>query len=167
MFAISPKGIGQRVGARRISAEWPLVDGEAFIADDWNDGMVLAADGLSLEQGVPPPTGDDVNSERERRIRLGVTVKTSTGKTIHVQTRTSDEMALIDRLAARAIVMEQAGGGAITFRDADNVNYEMQASEVLEMKLLVDESIEAIYKASWELKSGVIPGDYADDRHWP
>ena len=61
MYAITPKGIGKKVGARAIKPEWELVEGETFKAEDFNADMVLAEDGISLRQGTelelnPPPT---------------------------------------------------------------------------------------------------------------
>lgn len=48
MFAISPRGIGNAVGARAVrSATDDLVGDETFIAD-WAPGMVLAEDEVSL-----------------------------------------------------------------------------------------------------------------------
>lgn len=56
MFAITPNGVGKPVGARRIRDGWPLAEGETFTlpGDTVIDGMVLAADGVSLEPAPPP-----------------------------------------------------------------------------------------------------------------
>ena len=61
MFAITPRGIGKKVGARAIRPDWDLVEGETFTVEDFNEDMVLAEDGISLRQGTdtelnPPPT---------------------------------------------------------------------------------------------------------------
>lgn len=47
-YAIAPRGIGKPVGARLIEPGWPLAEGETFKTDNWNENMVLAADGKSL-----------------------------------------------------------------------------------------------------------------------
>lgn len=61
MHAITPKGIGKKVGARAIRPDWGLAEGETFTVEDFNEGLVLAEDGISLRQGTdielnPPPT---------------------------------------------------------------------------------------------------------------
>lgn len=53
MYAITPLGIGKKVGARSIRPDWELTDNETFTVDEWNDTMVLAEDGKSLRQGTP------------------------------------------------------------------------------------------------------------------
>lgn len=57
MWAITPKGIGKEVGARAIKEGWTLAPGETFTVAAFTPGMVLAADGQSLDaapQAVPP-----------------------------------------------------------------------------------------------------------------
>lgn len=50
-LAITPKGVGEKVGFRTIQDDWPLGPGETFTVPEGTavENMVLAADGLSLE----------------------------------------------------------------------------------------------------------------------
>ncbi len=48
MWAIEPKGVGNKVGARAINSDWPLEAGETFKADVWDESLVLAEDKVSL-----------------------------------------------------------------------------------------------------------------------
>ena len=50
MYAITPKGIGKKVGARAIRPDWGLAEGETFTVEDFNADMVLAEDGISLRE---------------------------------------------------------------------------------------------------------------------
>ena len=65
-YAITPRGIGRRVGARLIHDDWPLEEGELFVVAEEVDipNMVLSADGNSLETGTPPP----MTAEERRNI---------------------------------------------------------------------------------------------------
>lgn len=49
MWAIKTNGVGKLVSARAIEPNWPLADGETLKLEDWQPGMVLADDGVSLE----------------------------------------------------------------------------------------------------------------------
>ena len=79
MYAITPRGVGKKVGARAIEDEWPLEPGETFKSDAWAPNMVLAEDGQSLRPGteaelapptVPPPPETAVLYDHENRIRV-------------------------------------------------------------------------------------------------
>ena len=50
MYAITPHGIGKKVGARAIEPGWDLLVGEAFTIETFTIGLVLAEDGISLRQ---------------------------------------------------------------------------------------------------------------------
>ena len=50
MYALTPKGIGKKVGARSIRPDWGLAEGETFTVEDFNADMVLAEDGVSLRE---------------------------------------------------------------------------------------------------------------------
>jgi len=67
-FAITPRGVGNRVGARRIKDDWPLEDGEAFTVDGNTDveNMVLAADTVSL---APAPKSKPLNIDEKIAAR--------------------------------------------------------------------------------------------------
>ncbi len=61
MYAITPNGVGKKVGARATRSSWPLLDGETFTVDKCEKTDVLAKDGKSLRKGTeaelnPPDT---------------------------------------------------------------------------------------------------------------
>lgn len=65
MFAITPKGVGKRVGARAIRPDWPLLEGESFTVEECKGTDVLAEDGKSLREGTeielnPPDTRTNI-----------------------------------------------------------------------------------------------------------
>jgi len=53
VWAISPNGIGERVGARRVNPGWELNQNETFVVDEYFPTMVLDSDGLSLRYPTP------------------------------------------------------------------------------------------------------------------
>lgn len=63
-WAITPYGVGQPVGARFIRDNWPLVDGETFTVPEgaYSSGMVLAADGRSLDPAPAPVAPDAIDA---------------------------------------------------------------------------------------------------------
>lgn len=49
-YAITPRGIGKRPGARCIRDETPLAPGETFTVSDFTPDLVLAEDQISLRE---------------------------------------------------------------------------------------------------------------------
>jgi hypothetical protein len=62
MFAITPKGIGKRVGMRRVRDGWTLAPTE-YIVSSYTEGDVLGADGVSLE-----PASNEIPPTKAERI---------------------------------------------------------------------------------------------------
>lgn len=62
MYAITPKDIGEKVGARAIRPEWPLMEGETFTVESLNEDDVLAED----EESLRPGTRDELNPPDRR-----------------------------------------------------------------------------------------------------
>jgi len=58
MFAITPRGIGKKVGARSIRQGDSLMEGETFVVEDFQESMILDQDGASLV------VGDDIELVR-------------------------------------------------------------------------------------------------------
>ncbi len=96
MYAITPKGIGKRVGMRVVKEGWTLEPTE-FIVSSYTEGDVLGADGVSLEPAANeiPPT----KAERIARITGG-------------DDRTEVLFSLVFKLNNRVRVLE--GKAAIT-----------------------------------------------------
>ena len=65
MFAITPKGIGKKVGARSINPDWDLAAGETFTVEDFNADMVLAEDSVSIRQGTELELADPVDNRSD------------------------------------------------------------------------------------------------------
>lgn len=64
MYAITPNGVGKKVGARAIRPDWPLLKEETFTVDECKSTDVLAEDEVSLRTGAeeelnPPDTRTD------------------------------------------------------------------------------------------------------------
>lgn len=64
MYAITPNGIGEPVGARQIRPGASLISGETFTVDTWEPSMVLAEDGVSLRY----PTPAEISAQRAALI---------------------------------------------------------------------------------------------------
>lgn len=77
MWAIKPKGVGKRVGARRIKPNWSLTDSETFKVNEFDESLVLAEDGVSLRPGtvqeLAPPVPDP--SLEDALIEAGIITK--------------------------------------------------------------------------------------------
>lgn len=55
----------------------------------------------------------------------------------------------------------------MTFRDADNIDHELTAAQVIEMGVQAAQAVDAIYKASWAIKAmEPIPVDFRQDSYW-
>ena len=48
MWAIKLNGVGNEVGGRPVRKGWPLSEGEDYITEDYEPGMILDADGTTL-----------------------------------------------------------------------------------------------------------------------
>ncbi|OHV85983.1 hypothetical protein LCM4579_00105 [Ensifer sp. LCM 4579] len=111
----------------------------------------------------PPPTGEDVNAERQRRIIDGAVFNG-----IHVTGRDEDIMNLTN--LALAAQVRIAGGDTTTlttYRDGGNVDHDLTPAEVLGLWQQASARVSAIYAASWALKAmEPIPADYANDSYW-
>ena len=113
---------------------------------------------------------EKVDAERDRRIALGQTVTLSDGRTIKVQTKTEDDFMALDRLQNKALAysLMQKPDVKMSLRDADNQMHELTASQMIELRELVDWEVQAIYEASWQLKDlSPIPENFADEKFWP
>ena len=66
MYAITPRGIGKKVGARAIHTGMDLVNGETFKTTDWSEDMVLAEDEVSLRKAVGNERQHVINAKQKR-----------------------------------------------------------------------------------------------------
>lgn len=121
-----------------------------------------------LIDAIPPAiTNHQVNTERDRRINLQVTVLLSTGKTFPVNMANGGRANISD-MALMAVVKNSSGIATdFTFRDASNTDHQLTNNEVIEMGMQAAANYDAIYKKSWALKAlNPIPTDYTDDSYW-
>lgn len=110
-----------------------------------------------------------INTERERRIALGVTVNVTGDGDIPVQGRDED-IRNIQGLGLGALARVSLGDTSTitTFRDANNVDHDLVPQQVLELWQKSAGAVEAILQASWTIKAmDPIPEDITDDALWP
>lgn len=121
---------------------------------------------------APPPapiTTDQVNAERDRRIALGYTAMTTTGKTMPVDTRNDVDFRNLNGLGSAALARVVAGStDTFDFTGADNVTRTLTPQEMMEVSMQALAHVDAHYAAARALKAmAPIPVDYADNSHWP
>jgi hypothetical protein len=124
---------------------------------------------VNVLEDVPPPSSEDINAERERRIASGATVTVTGAGDIPVQGRDVDVRNL-QGLGLAALARVSAGDTVTitTFRDADNVDHELTPPQVLELVQKASAVAEAIIAASWAIKAmDPMPADVSDDGLWP
>lgn len=67
-YAITPKGIGRRPGARCIRDDTPLTASETFTVTSFTPDLVLAEDGLSLRE----KTQEEIDAEAAAVVAVDV-----------------------------------------------------------------------------------------------
>lgn len=147
----------------------------AFVPDDLdNRHRQEIADWEALGNTIlpyeaPPPSTDDVNAERERRILAGTTVTVPGIGSIPVQGRDEDARNL-QALGFAASLRIGAGDAATltTFRDAENFDHDLTPPQILALWQGAADYVSAVYQASWALKEmAPIPADYSNPSYWP
>lgn len=125
----------------------------------WQDGEVV--------EHVPPPvppTAEDVNRERQRRIIAGKPIDG-----VHVTGRDEDARNLTD--LALAAQLRISGGDTTTlttYRDGNNVDHDLTPVQMLQLWQQSAEYVSALYAASWAIKAmDPIPADVTADELWP
>ncbi|WP_207900511.1 hypothetical protein [Shinella sp. JR1-6] len=165
-------------------------DPESFTAGEIADaGFVAAPDAPAYEPAtehlgwdgaawtvtaLPPPTGDDVNAERDRRIEAGATFVVAGYGPVPLQGRLKDQINLQSRLiAAQGAKAAGITDPILLLRDAADVNHMLTADQMIELVTKGVAWIEAVMQVSWNMKDGVapfeagIPPDYAENTYWP
>lgn len=117
-----------------------------------------------------PPTDDDVNAERARRILAGLTI-TVPGHPAPIRLTGDEQTERNLQSLAMAAQMRVAEGDTTTpttWRDADNADHALTPPQLLALWSAAAAYVSAVYAASWALKDATpIPADYADNTHWP
>ena len=125
----------------------------------------MTVDELATQQEA---RSDAVNAERARRITEGTTVNVTGVGAIPVAGREEDTRNLQGLVTAAQLRLASGDTTtAISFRDDANNMHALAPAQVVELWEKAAGYISAVYAASWTLKDGTIPADYADDRHWP
>ena len=109
-----------------------------------------------------------VNAERARRIVAGTEIAIDGYGPIPVQGRPEDMTnltGLYNIATEKRRTMDTTA--SMVFRDRDNVVHSLTPQNMIDLYVAAIAWVEAIYQASWALKEGAVPRDYADDRHWP
>ncbi|MEO0980015.1 MAG: hypothetical protein AAFY24_22315 [Pseudomonadota bacterium] len=128
----------------------------------------------SAEPAAPPPTNDEVDAERQRRIDQGAEFDLVGGLTIAITGRQRDQTTLT---GVYMVALAQHGAGetgqTLVYRDRTNVNHMLTPQQVIDLYLKGLQWITAIMQVSWDMKDGAgiytdgIPADYVEDDHWP
>ncbi|WP_439604454.1 DUF4376 domain-containing protein [Shinella sp.] len=121
------------------------------------------------------PTGEEINSERDRRIAFGRTFTVTGYGDVPLQGRIQDQVNLQSRLiAAQSAKALGVTDPVLVIRDAANVNHMLTPDQVIELVSAGTAWIEATMQVSWDMKDGVAPFedgapyDYAtNEAYWP
>lgn len=165
-------------------------DPSSFTADEISDAGYVAApaqpeyDPLTEQLGwdgeawtvtaLPPPSGEEINAERDRRIAEGKTFNVSGHGDVVLQGRIQDQMVLQARLNA-ALMKKAAGSTAadLFIRDKNNVIHYLTPDQMIELVSEGIDWIEETMQVSWAMKDATTPFtagapfDYTEDHHWP
>lgn len=147
-----------------------LPDNHPAMTDDI--ALITVSDWKSLASLAIAPAiirSDDVNTERARRIGLGITVPVTGIGIVSLQgdAQSRENLSGLYSAALGRMIAGQTTH-VTTFRDADNRDHKMVPLQIMEMWGNGGAYVEAVYKASWAIKAlQPIPVDYADDSHWP
>lgn len=153
----------------------PSAFGAEVLTDpDVGIGWIRQPDNSWLAPAGPaqiPPTDEDVNAERDRRIRAGKSFTPSGYGTAIRTLGTETDMRNLQNLAQVAQVRIAAGlSSDITpFRDADDVVHQLTQPQMLDLWLQGFAYVSAIYQASWMIKDNPsgIALDFKQDSYWP
>jgi hypothetical protein len=105
---------------------------------------------------------EGVNQERTRRIAAGTTING-----IPVQGREQDMTNLTGLFNVASLRQQSGDATPIQFRDRDNVLHDLTPTQMIDLYVGAIAWVESVYQASWLLKEGEVPRDYADDGYWP
>lgn len=151
------------------------IPSEALDISDTHWGELISHNGAakfinnSIEIVTPVSTTEDVSFERDLRIAAGQPVTISDGRTFTVQTRDEKDFRNINGLVLKAILLQSNGDTTttITFRDADDNDQTLTASQMIEVGTIVGDKVDNIYKKSWTLKAmSPIPDNFRDNLFW-
>lgn len=120
---------------------------------------------------VPPPvTSSQVNAERDRRVAEGCLVEIpGLGGKVALQGRDHDLRNLQGLTIAATLRLQQGDYTHLTtFRDRNNVDWELTPSQIIHLWKEGADFVSSIYAVAWMLKDqSPIPSNYNEDHLWP
>lgn len=116
---------------------------------------------------TPPPSGADVNRERDRRIMLPKTVTLPNAGMMTVDMANGGREN-IGQLGTAAIARTMNNiTGTISFRDADNTDHNLTNADLIAMGLQIMAQVSALHVKARAIKAmNPIPADYTSDTYW-
>lgn len=151
----------------------------ASIVDRGDSDLSSIADLMTpWEEGLPRRVGllpteeswnAEINEERDKRLSWGVTVGVTGIGDIPVQGRDKDMSVILGlRVAAAEAKAMGVTAPVMVYRDRDNTEHSLTPAQCHEMCLKAQLGAQALYQASWALKS-LEPGsvDVTDGSYWP
>jgi len=133
-------------------------------------GCAILGEFGEIASYVPPPvTSQQVNIERDRRVAEGCQVDIPALGKVTLQGRDQD-LRNLQGLAFAASMRIQQGDYThlTTFRDRQNVDWEMTPAQILHLWKEGAEFVSSVYAVAWMLKDqSPIPSNYTEDHLWP
>lgn len=110
-----------------------------------------------------------VSAERDRRIEAVTDLAAGDYGAIPV---TGDDKTQLNLLALKDTARDLKAAGVtaaiIPFRDADNVEHQLTAAQIIALVDAGKQRVQAIYSASWAIKAmDPLTTDWLDDALWP
>lgn len=129
----------------------------------------VAADDAELLAFLnPPPSGADVDLERERRIALPLTVAVPSAQSFQINMDGYSQRNLGGLASVGQYLVATQSAQTTAFRGYDDNTYTLTGADLVAMGLQVAQRIQAVYQKSWALKAmDPIPSDYTADSYWP
>lgn len=108
-------------------------------------------------------------AEMERRVALGHTAQTSTGKSVPLQMQTEADFRNLNGLVSAAqIKTGQGDTSPFFYRGASNTSTELTPAEMIEVGLQALAHVDAHYQALWAIMDADPPPlNVSDDALWP
>jgi len=121
--------------------------------------MILNQKDIPGLQQVKKLVAQKLDEERDRRIARGMFYQFPDGKTGTIQLRNLNDKTNVQGLGSNGLKLQVSGDTTTTnsFRDAENVQHEMNGEQLVTMGVAVSGFTEQLYKDCWakkdELKS--------------
>ena len=108
-----------------------------------------------------------INDERDRRIDLPKSVSLTSGKSFTVDMSNGGRQNIGDLGTAALAKASINDTSTISFRDADNVDWDLTNEDIIEMGLQVTAQVSSIHVKARAIKAlNPIPTDYTEDSYW-